>query len=444
MKKWSVPLRNLGPGLVVAATGLGAGDIVAAAVAGAQYGTTLVWVALAGGLLKFCLNEGIGRWQLVTGTTLLEGWIAHLPKFVTGYFFLYLLLWSFMVAAAMMAATGLGAYALWPVLSVQQWGALFSVVTLAIVWSGRWSFFESLMKFCIALMFVTVLACAAFVLPDAPGLLADALRPSIPDGAVTTVVSVMGGVGGSVTIMSYGYWIREAGWKGAGMLKTMRWDLGVSYALTALFAVCVLFLGAGVRPEVIQGNGMAVAFAEQLVPYAGQTGKWLFLLGFWGAVWSSMLGVWHGVPYLFANFVRAYRKRGHAKGDRPLLPLAVRKVVRAVTAKVVCPLLRSSEGGEGRDGKSGLSPFARTPEYRGFLLYMALVPMLLLVVRAPVQVVRLYTITGALFMPLLAILLLYLNRPKWLGAAANGRVMQACLGLCLLLFVYLLFTAPSA
>lgn len=394
--------KNIGPGLIVAATGLGAGDIVAAAVAGAQYGTTLVWVALAGGFLKFCLNEGIGRWQLVTGTTLLEGWFTHLPTFVTSYFFLYLVLWSFMVAAAMMAATGLGAYALWPVLSPQEWGALHALVTLAIVWSGKWALFESLMKFCIALMFVAVLGCAALVLPNAPGLLADMFRPSIPEGNVTTIVSVMGGVGGSVTIMSYGYWIREAGWKGTGMLKTMRWDLGVSYLLTALFAASVIVLAAGVRPDVIQGNGMAVAFAEQLVPYTGETGKWLFLLGFWGAVWSSMLGVWHGVPYLFANVVGIYRKR---VDDTPL---------------------------------------TRTPEYRGFLLFMAIAPMLLLVFRAPVQVVRLYTITGAMFMPLLAILLLYLNRPRWLGAYANGKLMQASLALCLVLFLYLLFTAPSA
>lgn len=425
--------KNLGPGLIVAATGLGAGDIVAAAVAGAQYGTTLVWVALAGGFLKFCLNEGIGRWQLVTGKTLLEGWFAHLPKFVTAYFFLYLILWSFMVAAAMMAATGLGAYALWPVLSPQEWGALHALVTLAVVWSGRWALFEGLMKFCIALMFVAVLACAALVLPDAPGLLAEMFRPSIPEGNVTTIVSVMGGVGGSVTIMSYGYWMREAGWKGTGMLKTMRWDLGVSYLLTALFAASVIVLGAGVRPEVIQGNGMAVAFAEQLVPYTGETGKWLFLLGFWGAVWSSMLGVWHGVPYLFANVVGIYRKRG----------------------QTTFPITASASDQSG-DRESGLSPFAggagdgpsppltRTPEYRGFLLFMAVVPMLLLVFRAPVQVVRLYTITGAMFMPLLAILLLYLNRPRWLGAHANGKLMQSSLALCLVLFLYLLFTAPSA
>jgi Mn2+/Fe2+ NRAMP family transporter len=462
--------KNLGPGLIVAATGLGAGDIVAAAVAGAQYGTTLVWVALAGGLLKFCLNEGIGRWQLVTGTTLLEGWIKHLPKLVTLYFFLYLLLWSFMVAAAMMAATGLGSYALWPILTVQQWGALFSLITAAIVWSGKWALFEGLMKFCIALMFVTVLGCAALVLPNAPGLLADIFRPSIPDGSVTTVVSVMGGVGGSVTIMSYGYWIREAGWKGKGMLTTMRWDLGVSYTLTALFAVCVLILGAGVKPEVIQGNGMAVAFADQLVPYTGQVGRWLFLVGFWGAVWSSMLGVWHGVPYLFATFVLQYRRdralRGDQQlgdrplspspsqlGDRPLSPPVAQLGDRPLTPPLFQPAEVDAQGVSGLSpnspGVSGLSPnlpanIVRTPEYRGFLLAMCLLPMLLLVFRAPVQVVRLYTITGALFMPLLAVLLLYMNRPKWLGKEANSLLMQACLALCLMLFVYLLFTAPSA
>ena len=300
------------------------------------------------------------------------------------------------------------------------------------MWSGKWALFEGLMKFCIALMFVAVLACAALVLPDTPGLIAEILRPSIPQGATTTIVSVMGGIGGSVTIMSYGYWMREAGWQGSGKVRTMRWDLGVSYMLTAVFAMCVIVLGAGVRPEVIQGNGMAVAFAEQLVPYTGEIGKWLFLLGFWGAVWSSMLGVWHGVPYLFADFVANYRRRARREaGERG-------QTTNAITT--------SAGGGDiaGVSGLSPLSPLTHSREYRGFLLYMALLPMLLLVFRAPVQVVRLYTITGALFMPLLAILLLYLNRPRWLGAQANGRLMQVCLGFCLVLFVYLLFTAPSA
>jgi hypothetical protein len=217
----------------------------------------------------------------------------------------------------------------------------------------------------------------------------------------------MGGVGGSVTLMSYGYWIREAGWKGREKLPTMRWDLGMAYTLTALFAMAVLVLGAGIQPEVMAGNGMAVAFADQLVPYAGSTGRWLFLLGFWGAVYSSMLGVWHGVPYLFANFVAHYRKQ------------------QTVLASPVS--------------------ITRSTAYRGYLAFMCFVPMSLLIFGRPVWIVVLYAVTGAFFMPLLAALLLYMNsRLRWLGKDGNSPLMQACLWLCLALFGYLLFAAPSA
>lgn len=400
-------LRNCGPGMVVAATGLGAGDIVAAAVAGAQFGTTLLWAVVVGALLKFCLNEGIGRWQLCTGTTLLEGWIVHLPRFISGYFFIYLLFWSFMVAAAMMAATGLAAYALWPVFSVTTWGILHAVVAFAIVWTGAWRMLETLMKLFIVLMFVTILICAALVLPNTPELWSGMLRPGIPDGSLTAVLSVMGGVGGSVTLMSYGYWMQEAGWKSPARLQTMRWDLGVAYTLTGLFAMAIVILAAGIRPEIVAGNNMAVAVADQLVPYTGSYGKWLFLFGFWGATFSSMLGVWHGVPYLFANFLLHYRKRTH-----------VLEVDGSLT---------------------------RTRPYRVYLTLLCFLPMTLLVVGRPVWIVVLYAVTGAFFMPLLAALLLWMNsKRRWLGTAGNGWLIQVILWLCLVLFGYLMFTAPAA
>lgn len=106
--------RYLGPGFVVAATGVGAGDLIAASVAGARYGTIILWAALLGGLLKFVLNEGVARWQIATDTTLLEGWIHKLPRGVSWYFLLYLLLWSFVVAGALISFCGLAAHTLFP------------------------------------------------------------------------------------------------------------------------------------------------------------------------------------------------------------------------------------------------------------------------------------------------------------------------------------------
>ena len=59
----------------MAATGVGAGDLATGAFTGSALGTAVLWAVLAGAALKYALNEGLARWQLVTGETLLEA--AH-------------------------------------------------------------------------------------------------------------------------------------------------------------------------------------------------------------------------------------------------------------------------------------------------------------------------------------------------------------------------------
>lgn len=89
----------IGPGLIVAATGVGAGDLVAALVAGANYGLVFVWAIILGSVLKFALNEGVGRWHVTSGKTILEGW-HMMGKWATGYFGIYSIIWGFVYGAA--------------------------------------------------------------------------------------------------------------------------------------------------------------------------------------------------------------------------------------------------------------------------------------------------------------------------------------------------------
>jgi Mn2+/Fe2+ NRAMP family transporter len=49
----------VGPGLVAAATGVGAGDIVSSLAAGARLGMALLWAVLLGAVLRYALAEGI-------------------------------------------------------------------------------------------------------------------------------------------------------------------------------------------------------------------------------------------------------------------------------------------------------------------------------------------------------------------------------------------------
>ena len=63
MAKRAGLLLVIGPGLLVAATGVGAGDLATAAFTGNQLGVAILWVVVLGAFLKFVLNEGLARWQ---------------------------------------------------------------------------------------------------------------------------------------------------------------------------------------------------------------------------------------------------------------------------------------------------------------------------------------------------------------------------------------------
>jgi Mn2+/Fe2+ NRAMP family transporter len=396
-------LKSYGPGIAVAATGVGAGDLVAASVAGAKFGIAILWSALVGAVIKFALNEGVARWQLATGTTMIEGWSSRLPRFVSYYFLVYLLLWSLVVAAALISACGLAGHAIVPQLSVTTWGMIHSVVGAALVILGRYRLFEKLMEFFTALMFVTVIACAVMIAPKFSSL-TSWLVPTVPEGSARFILSVVGGVGGSVTLLSYGYWIREKQWEGTVHHKHTQRDLGVAYALTGIFGAAMMIIAAGVNPAVVTGDTMALEVAQRIGDVIGPTGKWMFLLGFWGAVFTSLFGVWQSVPYLFADCVTS--------------------------------LKRSTDPGR--------LPRSISPDswyYKGFLLYLAFPPMALLVLGKPVWVIVIYAIVGAFFMPFLAGTLLFMNNQReWVGTLKNRWLMNALLILSLVLFGYLAWT----
>jgi Mn2+/Fe2+ NRAMP family transporter len=105
----SIKIRpsELGPGLLLAATGIGVGDMVSSTIAGASYGLTLVWALAAGVVVKLAITEGGARWQLATGSTLIEGWRQHLPSGVLLAFFIYFVIWSYAVSSALVAASAL-------------------------------------------------------------------------------------------------------------------------------------------------------------------------------------------------------------------------------------------------------------------------------------------------------------------------------------------------
>jgi Mn2+/Fe2+ NRAMP family transporter len=370
----------------------------------------VLWAVLVGAFLKFVVTEGLARWQLATGETLIEGAVARLGPIVVWLFLPYLLLWSFFVAAAQMSACGVTLHAIFPFFDSAETGkAVFGIVSalvgLALVWRGGYRLFEQLMRVCIVLMFVSVVTTAAFLWPGTMEVLRGLLIPSIPDAdgqGVTWTIALIGGIGGTLTVLCYGYWLREEGLTKRTDLRDCRVDLASGYIMTAVFGVSMVIVGSNV---VTQGSGaeLLIDLSSRLDETLGPVFKWLFLIGTWGTVFSSLLGVWQAVPYLFAD---------------------------------CWGLLRADRGAEVRR-----SVDTKAAPYRGYLLMIALIPMLGLLFGFR-EVQKTYTVIGALFFPVLALALLVFNgRSSWVGPEFRNGPLTVLSLIAVLAFFSLIGTA---
>jgi Mn2+/Fe2+ NRAMP family transporter len=369
-------IRAIGPAILLTATSVGAGDILTGSLAGAEGGTAVLWAVPAGILLKWTLTEGIARWQMATGETLMEGWITRLGRWIQWVFFAYLLLFALVTGGMLSSACGVAATGLLPLgepqPSRQLWAAVHSLAGLGLVWFGGYEMLKRILAVCVGAMFTTIVLTAFLLAPDWSAV-AQGLIPSFPAGGSRWVVGLIGAIGGTMALISYGYWIREEGRTGEEGLAACRFDLLLSYAVIGVFGVAVVIIGSRVQVRG-QGTELALLLAGQLSRSLGPPGYWIFLVGFWAAVFSALLGVWQSLPYLYADFVRL-------RHPKPAPP-----------------------GG-----------MEHSRPYRTFLAGLATVPLVL--VRWPVKQLQLaFGLTGAMLLPLLAVTLLILNnRRDWVG-----------------------------
>ncbi|MFC2135930.1 Nramp family divalent metal transporter, partial [Bacteroidota bacterium] len=439
-------LKIIGPGLLIAATGVGAGDLAGGAFAGSKLGLAILWAVLLGAFFKYVITEGLARYQLATGNTILEGLFSKYGRPVQIFFLIYLLIWSFAAGSALISASGVATHALIPIFDSPDtgkivWGILLSLTGLAIAWHGSYHSFEKIMSGLVGFMFVTVVVTAIFIKPDLTEFIKGMFIPLIPDyinpegkeQGVMWTLALMGGVGGTLTILSYGYWIREKGRAGHDFLKTCRLDLAVAYIVTALFGIAMIVISYHIDLDRDSSSKLVINLALKLNDVIGTTGSVMFLFGAWAAVFSSLLGVWQSVPYMFTDFYNMFNMNRSGNND-----LSFRRN----------PALRDDEKSSEHEREDKISPFGRNDKtafeinsvneqalnhtnmhssnhtaihpfsqtivntrsfpYRIYLVSIALLPMLGLAYKF-VLIQKIYAVLGSLVIPLISIALLMLN-----------------------------------
>ncbi|MFJ9983529.1 Nramp family divalent metal transporter [Streptomyces globisporus] len=401
--------KYIGPGIVVAATGVGAGDLVATLIAGSKFGYTLMWAAVIGCVVKISLAEAAGRWHLATGRTLFDGW-RSLGPWTTVYFAVYVVVWGFIYGATAMSSSALPIVALFPDgPGLKFWAIVTGLTGLVFVWFNRYAVFEKVMTVLIGIMFVVVMYVAIRVVPDVGASFAG-LLPVLPDGSLLYTLGLIGGVGGTITMAAYGYWVNAKGWSDSSWMKVMRLDNRVAYITTGLFVVAMLIVGAELlhasQTALTSGDRGLVDLGGVLEDRFGAGTAKLFLVGFFATSFSSLIGVWHGVSLMFADFVERFRA--------------------------------SAAAGEDNAGPAVADRQQRSLPFRAYLLWLTFPPMTLLWLDEPFGLVIAYGVLGAFFMPFLALTLIWLlNSSRTPGEWRNGWISNGMLALSGLLFVVL-------
>jgi len=387
----------------MAASGIGASDIISATVGGATYGATLLWALALGAFFKFVLSEGLARWQLATGTTLLEGWARFLPRWVLAAFMGYLVLWAIAVSGALVSGCGMAIENITRGAVPRSWGAFAqALMAFGFIFAARAGGFSRVMKPFIVVMFISIVACAALTFHEPAAVLKGFFVPAIPAEGGAYVLSLIGGIGGSVTLLSYNYLLCADGKVDPANLRSVRRDLAWAYLFTAVFGLSVMLIAK----RVFHSMGVAITdreavsrMAGQLAEITGPVGFYIYSIGFWAAVLASLIGVWQTVPTLFADGYCLLRRLPQPERDAAMR--------------------------------------ASSWQCRAALAFMVLVSVPFTFFGRPLLVVVGFTIVGSLFIPFLAGTLLYLNnRVPWpSGIRRNNAATNAVLVLVLLLFL---------
>jgi Mn2+/Fe2+ NRAMP family transporter len=324
---WKGSVRFFGPGLIVSASVVGAGELITATALGAQAGFALLWLVVFSTLVKIAVQVEMARYSIVTGQGGMEGYAKVPPRFGrVGWVFA---MWGLMALSKLIQTGGLiGGMAaalslLLPIgsapletTSLTIWAVIVTVLAIVTLYSNRYGLIERVAVF-LTMTFVVVTIVIALGLPMTEyaytgGDLASGLSLQLPAGAIGIAIAMFGLTGiGSEEITAYTYWCLEKGygrWSGPndgsadyqrrarGWIAVMQKDAMAAWVIYTVATMSFYVMGAAVlNPQglVPQGNDMIQVLSETYTGVLGDWGRILFLIGAVAALGST---IWAAIP----------------------------------------------------------------------------------------------------------------------------------------------------
>jgi Mn2+/Fe2+ NRAMP family transporter len=292
-------LRNLGPGLLVAMSWLGAGDLVSSAVSGGNYGYGLMWALALALICRYFFTAAIARYALcnvVGDRSVLEGFGAlwrHLPATIGVLAFLS----GFILQTFLAVTAGTALFHLSGGLGGQRWGVfgwtvlVVAITAVMLVRREHYRTLEIIARVKVGVLVLTFVTAAALSRPDAGEVvrgLAFGLPPDQgPFGTLLVAAAIIGVVGGSAGNLMYPEFIRNKGWSGPGFMRIAYLDLLLGVVAVIIVNLSIWIVGA----QVLHARGGTVKTLPDLAAMMGTAigaiGPWLLWVGLFFVAFCS-------------------------------------------------------------------------------------------------------------------------------------------------------------
>lgn len=316
--------RNMGPGLVLAMTFLGTGDLVSSSVSGGNYGYALMWTLIIALAARYFMISAIAKYKLQNrfgDVSILAGY-RRLWKGFPLYFAITMLVYGMIVQASFLRAGTVGLYELFG-RAGGEWGhaywglAVVAITTFAMTrgsafrfleWSARVASFVIVASFIYAVFrigridWIALVQGMTFAVPPDNGEF----------DALFIAVATIGTIGGSAANLLYPYFMAERGWNTPAHRKVQTFDLLSGLAPLLIINMLIWIVAA----ETIRGTGLTISneagLAHMMTLAVGPLGPTLLWLAFALKAFTSFPAQAHGFAKLMFDGIHLNRK-----GDQP-------------------------------------------------------------------------------------------------------------------------------
>lgn len=271
-------LKTLGPGILFAGAAIGGSHLIQSTRAGATFGFDLLLLVILINLFKYPFFEYGQRYVAATGESLLEGYMK-LGKWAVYSFFVLNIITAIVNAAAVTLVTvSLAANLFNLSLSTEIISFAALSVTLLVLFLGKYSLLDLLMKVMIFVLAITTVI--TVIVASGKSTAANSVAPELWNTAgISFLLALMGWMPAPIESSVWpSLWALERK-KQTGYtpnLKESLFDFNIGYIGTTIMALFFVCLGALVMfgsGETFSNSG--VIFSSQLVAlYTKTIGDW--------------------------------------------------------------------------------------------------------------------------------------------------------------------------